>query len=118
MFFKKRITLKKDRMNQEVALDYITYSALFGIFITVYSTYVKWMFKKNPNYRALCDISENMSCTRVLASKYGSGFGIVGKLVGEKSSLNISNSILGCLFYVIQIGLSNNPIFTIFRFHQ
>ena len=78
-----------------------------GFLIAVYSYYVKWSYKRNPSgYRALCDLGENISCSRVITSKYGSGFGVVGRLFGEKSNLNVSNSILGALFYIVQIALS------------
>ncbi len=77
--------------------------SLAGILIVIYSTYVKWQLKKNPKYKALCDFNENMSCTRVLSSTYSRGFGIVGKLFGEKSKLNMPNTILGLVFYLLQI---------------
>lgn len=81
--------------------------SLVGLLIAVYSYYVKWSFKRNPvNYRALCDLNETISCTRVVTSKYGSGFGFMGTLFGENSVLNMSNSILGAVFYSLQIILT------------
>jgi len=35
--------------------------------------------------------------------RYGSGFGITGKLFGKKSMMNQSNGVLGMLFYSLQI---------------
>jgi vitamin-K-epoxide reductase (warfarin-sensitive) len=73
----------------------------------LYSYYVKIKFNRDPkNYTALCDFNEHMSCLRVVSSRYGRGFGIVGKILGEKSALNISNSILGSIFYLVQFALS------------
>ncbi len=51
--------------------SYIVYFGTFGVFVTLYSIYVKWKFTKNPKtYKALCDLNENICCTRVLTSKY------------------------------------------------
>lgn len=50
--------------------NYIVNVSTVGILIALYSIYVKWRYTKDPTgYRALCDFNENMSCTRVLASK-------------------------------------------------
>ena len=57
--------------NKEECNFYIATFASFGLFVALYSIYVKKKFNENPkSYRALCDINENMSCTRVLNSKY------------------------------------------------
>ena len=47
---------------------YIILFSLFGVLIAAYSYYVKKQVQKKPHYRALCDINEHMSCTRVLTS--------------------------------------------------
>lgn len=50
---------------------YIATFGSFGVLVSLYSIYVKKKFTTNPkSYRALCDINENISCTRVLTSKY------------------------------------------------
>ena len=51
----------------------------------------------------MCDLGPNASCTKVLTSQYGSGFGITGALFGKQSMLNQSNGLLGMLFYTLQI---------------
>ncbi|CAF3168716.1 unnamed protein product [Rotaria socialis] len=83
-----------------------------GIIATIYTFYVKKQHDKNPKYKAMCDIGPNASCTRVLTSKYGTGFGIVSVLFGKNSKLNMSNGTLGCMFYVLQIiiGLIATPL--------
>ncbi|CAF1615669.1 unnamed protein product [Rotaria sp. Silwood1] len=90
---------------------------LLGIagFITcIYTFYVKKQHDKNPKYRALCDLGPNASCTRVLTSKYGTGFGITDALFGKNSKMNASNGNLGMIFYILQIifGLIPIPLFT------
>lgn len=81
--------------------------SLIGLVIALYSYYVKISYYKNPaKYRALCDLNDSVSCTRVITSKYGSGFGFMGKLFGEKSVMNMSNSLLGSAFYILQFSQS------------
>jgi uncharacterized membrane protein len=104
VYFIKKIIVK---MNNENSLYYIRLYSLIGIIIAAYSYYVKIQIKKRPKtYKALCDINDSMSCSRVLTSEYGSGFGIIGKIFGEKSFVNISNSLLGIAFYSLQFCLS------------
>ena len=86
---------------------YIILCSSIGLLIAAYSYYVKVKFLKNPKkYKAFCDLNDKISCSKVVSSEYGSGFGIVGKLFGENSSMNVSNSILGGIFYTLQIVLS------------
>ena len=55
---------------------------------------------KDPSYTALCDISSlHMSCSKVFASKWGTGFGVVGDLLGQDHPLNQPNSVYGICFY-------------------
>jgi len=49
---------------------YIASLSVIGFLIAAYSYYVKWSYKRNPvKYRALCDLGENVSCSRVITSK-------------------------------------------------
>lgn len=49
---------------------YINILSFFGILIALYSYYVKVSYYKNPaKYKAVCDLSENISCTKVLTSE-------------------------------------------------
>ncbi|KAL9981633.1 hypothetical protein ACROYT_G010365 [Oculina patagonica] len=61
----------------------------------------------NEDYKALCDISEHMSCSKVFSSKYGTGFGLVEPVMGKDSPLNVPNSIFGILFYssIVLLGM-------------
>ena len=72
---------------------------LSGILVSLYSLYVKHSAVADENYRALCDISEHISCSKVLTSEYSKGFGIFGRFVGDDSPLNASNSAHGLVFY-------------------
>ncbi|CAF0877501.1 unnamed protein product [Rotaria sordida] len=85
-----------------------------GVIASLYSFYVKKQHEKNPKYKALCDLGPNASCTRVLTSKYGTGFGITGILFGKNSKMNASNGVLGMIYYILQIifGLITTSLFS------
>ncbi|XP_031557315.1 vitamin K epoxide reductase complex subunit 1-like [Actinia tenebrosa] len=93
---------------------------LTGIGLSVYALHVELSKTQDDNYKALCDISEHMSCSKVFASKYGTGFGLVEPVLGKDSPLNIPNSIFGIVFYslVCILGLfkSKFAAMTIFLF--
>jgi vitamin-K-epoxide reductase (warfarin-sensitive) len=56
-----------------------------GIFLSIYAHYISRK-ARHKDYRALCDISERISCTKAFTSKYA-------KLLG------IPNALLGLLYY-------------------
>jgi len=60
--------------------------SLVGLLLSLYAGYVERAFKKNEAYKAACDLSDRVSCTRTFASPYATLFGI-------------SNAYLGILFY-------------------
>jgi vitamin-K-epoxide reductase (warfarin-sensitive) len=57
-----------------------------GLLLSLYALYVKRALANNKNYHALCDISEQVSCTKTIGSRYGSLF-------------LIPNSAFGIVFY-------------------
>ena len=56
---------------------------LAGVALSAYALYVEFKMAEDPEYRALCDVDEKISCTKVLNSTYARGFGLVNKVVGE-----------------------------------
>ncbi|CAF1442372.1 unnamed protein product [Rotaria sp. Silwood1] len=76
---------------------------LTGLGLSIYAYYVKQQLKKNPKYKALCDLGPNISCTKAFSSKYGTGFGLSSSLFGENSIMNASNVNFGIGFYIFQI---------------
>ena len=62
--------------------------AALGLVLSVYTLYVEHQLKNNSSFKAVCDIGENMSCTKAFTSPYG-------RIAG------ISNAFLGLLFYVL-----------------
>lgn len=41
-----------------------------GVLISIYAFHVETRHEEDPNYEALCDISERVSCTKVFSSKW------------------------------------------------
>ncbi|XP_072163292.1 vitamin K epoxide reductase complex subunit 1-like [Diadema setosum] len=78
---------------------------LAGIVLSFYALYVEVSKEHNPNFKAMCDLSGSVSCSKVFTSKWGRGFGLIGSVLGEDSPLNQPNSIYGVLFYCLQIAL-------------
>ena len=60
--------------------------ATLGLIICLYAWYVDQKIIKDPSYRAACDISDAISCTKTFKSVYGKHFGV-------------SNIIWGLIFY-------------------
>lgn len=71
---------------------------VMGSMISMYAIYVEHMSHNDPGYVAMCDISEEVSCSKVLSGEYGkilSKFGIVD----AASPLDYSNAALGQLLF-------------------
>lgn len=61
-----------------------------GVLLSFYALFVKYHLSKNKNYHAVCDLSDRVSCTKVMGSKYGALF-------------IIPNSAFGVLFYAVMM---------------
>lgn len=51
-------------INYGVALN-----CLLGVGVSLYAYYTKLMIEQNDKFRAMCDFSENMSCTKTFKSE-------------------------------------------------
>ncbi|XP_056286198.1 vitamin K epoxide reductase complex subunit 1 [Pseudoliparis swirei] len=78
---------------------------VLGLFLSVYALHVELSRERNPDYRAMCDLGESVSCSKVFTSRWGRGFGLVQFFVAKDSLLNQPNSVLGLMFYTVQMGL-------------
>ncbi|KAL4224377.1 Vitamin K epoxide reductase complex subunit 1-like protein 1 [Mactra antiquata] len=74
--------------------------SVVGMILSVYAYHVETSIHSDPTFRALCDISAKMSCSKVFSSRYGTGFGILEYIVGKDSFLNQPNSVYGMIFYI------------------
>lgn len=78
---------------------------VFGFVLSIYALHVELSRERNPDYRAMCDLGQYVSCSKVFTSRWGRGFGLVQIFVGQDSPLNQPNSVLGIIFYSLQLGL-------------
>nr|XP_020461951.1 vitamin K epoxide reductase complex subunit 1-like protein 1 [Monopterus albus] len=78
---------------------------VFGLVLSVYALHVEVSKERNPDYRAMCDVAESVSCSKVFTSRWGRGFGLVQVFVAKEHPLNQPNSVLGILFYTLQMSL-------------
>lgn len=76
-----------------------TLLCLVGISLSLYAFYVETRKASDPTYQAACDISERMSCSRVLTSRWGRGFG----LLESDSPLNLPDSLFAVIYYCLSI---------------
>lgn len=67
--------------------------AVIGIVVSLYATYISTELKKDTDYAPVCDINEEVSCSKALTSKESSLF------------FGIKNSILGIIGYVAVIAV-------------
>ncbi|XP_038209605.1 vitamin K epoxide reductase complex subunit 1 [Zerene cesonia] len=80
----------------------IVSAGILGILVSTYALYVEMAAESRPGYKALCDIAERASCSKVLTSEYSKGFGLVAK----NSAFEVPNCVYGIAFYCIMIFLS------------
>ncbi|XP_061162462.1 vitamin K epoxide reductase complex subunit 1-like protein 1 [Saccostrea echinata] len=91
-----------------------------GTLLSVYALYVEINAEHDKNYRASCDISPSVSCSKVFKSRWGKGFGLIGLLIGDDHPLNLPNSVFGIVFYTLQIALtfSSSPVLASLQFYM
>ena len=77
-----RVTHKGEMMLSVILL------AVLGFGISLYGYMVEWNVARDKTYKAACDISDRISCTKAFYSPYGKLFGI-------------SNTMAGMIFYAI-----------------
>uniref|UniRef100_A0A8C3HIG4 vitamin-K-epoxide reductase (warfarin-sensitive) n=1 Tax=Chrysemys picta bellii TaxID=8478 RepID=A0A8C3HIG4_CHRPI len=78
-----------------------------GLALSVYALHVESSRERDPGYRAMCDLSPSVSCSKVFTSRWGRGFGLVEDLLGKHSVFNQPNSLFGIVFYILQTLLGN-----------
>ena len=83
--------------------------AIIGLFLSIYALHVEVSSFEDKDYKALCDINEYVSCTKVFNSKYGKGFGLVEPILGKYSILNLPNPFFGIVFYMLFFILCTCP---------
>ena len=66
--------------------------SIIGLLISTYAYFIEKKLATDATYKPVCDISNRISCSKVIQSKYGTLFGI-------------NNAILGTLFYSVMLVL-------------
>lgn len=61
---------------------WIRWLALIGILLSCYALYVKKTAERYRKYKPLCDLAENISCTKAFMSKEGSLTGLPNPVYG------------------------------------
>lgn len=75
---------------------------LTGIVVTLYAIYVDYKVAElGSGYEALCDVSEVISCTKVLESEYSHLWAHIG-VVPKGSVLDQPNCVYGLAFYLLE----------------
>ncbi|MFH0834077.1 MAG: vitamin K epoxide reductase family protein [Patescibacteria group bacterium] len=78
-------------------LLFIQIAAGLGLLLSLYTLYLHWKSKREANYKAVCDLSDRMSCMKSIRSEEGKIFGI-------------PNGVYGIGFYAA-VGLATLPQF-------
>ena len=68
--------------------------AFIGLILSVYALYVKYR-SRSKQYKPWCDITENISCTKAFASRYG-------------SLAVLPNPVYGVIAYLVILTFSNS----------
>jgi vitamin-K-epoxide reductase (warfarin-sensitive) len=74
VFFKRR---RKRMLVLTMALI-----AALGFFVSLYTYFVELKVAQNASYKAACDLTDRISCTKPITSPYGKLFGISNALLG------------------------------------
>lgn len=72
----------------------LTVLSIIGFFISLYAFYVYKRASAHKNYKPLCDIKRNISCTKAFLSKEG-------------KKLFLHNSLFGLVFYLLVFVLAD-----------
>ncbi|CAJ0581206.1 unnamed protein product, partial [Mesorhabditis spiculigera] len=80
-----------------------------GLLVSLYGVYVEINASADPDYRAACDFTAWISCTRALNSAYSRGFGLVEQYLGADNILNQPNAIYGVFGYTFLAFLQLSP---------
>ena len=92
------------------------FTALTGLAISLYTAYIYTQKRNDPEYEAYCDISDTMSCSNVIMSRYSKGFGLLEGVLDSDNMLNIPNFILGIFFFIVYSLVTLTGYFTFLLF--
>ncbi|XP_065550819.1 vitamin K epoxide reductase complex subunit 1-like [Lathamus discolor] len=73
-----------------------------GAALSLYALHVERARAQGPGYCACWDLAEAVSCTRVIASRWGHGLGLVEPLLGRDSAASVPSGAVGVVFCLLQ----------------
>jgi len=80
--------------------------SLAGIGISAFALWIEIQGEEDDSYKPPCDLEENISCSVMFNSQYGTGFGLVHKFLGARHPANQPNNVYGAIFYAFLFLLS------------
>ncbi|THD19885.1 Vitamin K epoxide reductase complex subunit 1 [Fasciola hepatica] len=91
-------------------MNYTSLTSCTGILVCIYALYVEYSKENDKDYKPVCDISDKISCTKVLLSEYSRGFGLLPR-TWKNSWLNQRNPVFGLIFYSLLLVLDHYGTF-------
>lgn len=88
--------------------------SIIGFLVCLYGLFVELKIKQNQNYKAACDISDRISCTKTFLSPWGSIFGISNIQLGAAAYfIMFVIALIGktCLAFLLATGFMIATIF-------
>jgi vitamin-K-epoxide reductase (warfarin-sensitive) len=77
----------------------LIFGIIIGFILSIYTIYIELNLSSDQNFVASCDINQQISCSKVITSKYGHILSALG-LVPLNSILDRPNCEYGVLFYL------------------
>lgn len=92
--------MKMKKSCDHPSVDKVVLTAtVVGSLLSVYAVYVEYEASQNDSFEALCDISDEVSCSKVFTSEYGKIFSYLG-IVPKDSIFDQPNALFGFVFYL------------------
>ncbi len=85
-------------INSNISNNMLVYLGIIGIIVALYAIKVEQNVHK-AGFKAMCDINDHVSCSRVLSSPYAKMMKMTFGLADDHP-LNVPNTYYGLLFYV------------------
>jgi len=80
--------------------------SLTGLGISAFALWAEMKSDEDGDFIPPCDLGEDLSCSVMFNSQYGTGLGLVGKIVGPRHPANQPNNVYFAIFYATYLFLS------------
>jgi vitamin-K-epoxide reductase (warfarin-sensitive) len=80
--------------------------SLTGLGISAFALWAEMKSEEDGDYSPPCDLGEDISCSVMFNSQYGTGLGLVGKFLGPRHPANQPNNVYAAIFYAFFFFLS------------